>query len=99
MLTNFTPQPYGDYRIGLPYDCELTEILNSDGREFDGSDMYMNPFPIRAEETPHEGLPYSCLVAAPPLATVYFKVKKIGKRASARKSAAPAPGSADKREG
>ena len=90
-LTNFTPQPYGDYRIGLPYDCELTEILNSDAREFGGSDMYRNPLPIRAEKTPHESLPYSCLVAAPPLATVYFKVTRIGKRRAAARAAAEKP--------
>lgn len=77
-LTNFTPQPYGQYRIGLPYDCELTELLNSDREEFAGSNQY-NAAPIRAEKVPHEGLPYSCLVCAPPLATVYFKVKRIGK--------------------
>lgn len=76
VLTNFTPQPYGQYRIGLPYDCELTEIFNSDRAEFAGSNQY-NAFPIRAEKIPHENLPYSCLVCAPPLATVYFKVKKM----------------------
>ena len=78
-LTNFTPQPYGQYRIGLPYDCELTEIFNSDRAEFAGSNQY-NAFTVRAEKIPHEGLPYSCLVCAPPLATVYFKVKKWKKR-------------------
>ena len=77
-LTNFTPEPYGQYRIGLPYDCELTELINSDRAEFAGSNQY-NAFPIRAEDIPHENLPYSCLVCAPPLATVYFKVKKVRK--------------------
>ncbi len=77
-LTNFTSHPYGQYRIGLPYDCELTEIFNSDRAEFAGSNQY-NAFPIRAEKIPHENLPYSCLVCAPPLATVYFKVKKMKK--------------------
>ena len=83
-LTNFTPQPYGQYRIGLPYDCELTELLNSDREEFCGSNQF-NAAPIRAEAIPHENLPYSCLVCAPPLATVYFKVKKIAKTAKKAK--------------
>ena len=78
-LTNFTPQPYGQYRIGLPYDCELTELLNSDREEFSGSNQY-NASPVRAEEVSYENLPYSCLVCAPPLATVYFKVKRTAKK-------------------
>ena len=79
VLTNFTPQPYGQYRIGLPYDCELTEIFNTDQPEFCGSGQG-NPHPIRAEKVPHENLPYSCLVYAPPLATVYFKVNRAVKK-------------------
>ncbi|MBE5787896.1 MAG: hypothetical protein E7324_10240 [Clostridiales bacterium] len=75
-LTNFTPATYGQYRIGLPYKCELTEIFNSDREEFAGSNQY-NAFPIRAEKIPFEEHPYSCLVCVPPLATVYFKVKKM----------------------
>ena len=76
VLCNFTPVPYGEYRIALPFNCELTEILNSDRAEFAGSNQY-NAFPIRAEEQPQEGLPYSCVVCAPPLSTVYFQVKRV----------------------
>ena len=76
VLTNFTPEPYGQYRIALPFDCVLTEILNSDRAEFAGSNQY-NASPIRAEEKPQEGFPYSCQVCAPPLSTVYFQVKKL----------------------
>ena len=45
---NFTPQPYLNYRIGLPFDCELTEILNSDRAEYGGSNLY-NGTVLRAE--------------------------------------------------
>ena len=75
---NFTPQPYLDYRIGLPYDCELTEILNSDRSEFGGSNLY-NGTVRRAEEIPQEEHPYSCEIVLPPLAAVYFKARKIEK--------------------
>ena len=85
-LTNFTPQPYGQYRIALPFNCELTELLNSDRAEFAGSNQY-NAAPILAQDQPQEGLPYSCEVCAPPLATVYFKVRRIaGKPKTAQKS-------------
>lgn len=74
-VTNFTPETYGQYRIGLPYDCTLQELLNSDRAEYAGSDQY-NAWDIQAEEMPCEDHPYSCLVCVPPLSTVYFKVKK-----------------------
>ena len=70
---NFTPQPYLAYRIGLPFDCELTEILNSDRAEFGGSNLY-NGLPLRAEEVPQEEHPFSCEIVLPPLAAVFFRV-------------------------
>ena len=73
---NFTPVVYEDYRIGLPFNCELTELLSSDSAEFAGSGLY-NGAPIRAENTPCNDLPASCTVLLPPLACVYFKVKRL----------------------
>ena len=75
---NFTPQPYLNYRIGLPFDCELTEILNSDRAEFGGSNLY-NGTVLHAEEIPQEEHPFSCEIVLPPLAAVFFKVRKIEK--------------------
>ena len=72
---NFTPQPYLNYRIGLPFDCELTEILNSDKAEYGGSNLY-NGTVLHAEEIPQEEHPFSCEIVLPPLAAVFFKVKK-----------------------
>ena len=77
-VTNFTPAFYGQYRIGLPYDCVLIECLNSDRAEFAGSNQY-NAASLRAEKIPFEDQPYSCLICVPPLATVYFRVKRIKK--------------------
>ena len=72
---NFTPQPYLNYRIGLPFDCELTEILNSDRAEFGGSNLY-NGTVLRAEEIPQEEHPFSCEIVLPPLAAVFFRSRK-----------------------
>ena len=85
-LTNFTPQPYGEYRVALPFNCELTELLNSDREEFAGSNQY-NAAPILAEPVPQESLPYSCLVCVPPMATVYFKVKRLAEPKKTAKKA------------
>ena len=73
---NFTPQPYLDYRLGLPFDCELEEILNSDRAEFGGSNLY-NGLPLRAEAVPQEEHPFSCAIVLPPLAAVFFRVQEI----------------------
>ena len=72
---NFTPQPYLNYRVGLPFDCELTEILNSDRAEFGGSNLY-NGTVRKAEEIPQEEHPFSCEIVLPPLAAVFFKVSR-----------------------
>ena len=74
-VTNFTPQPYGQYRLGVPWDCTLTEALNSDRAEYAGSNQF-NPAPIRAEAVPQEEQPFSCMICVPPLATVYFRLDK-----------------------
>ena len=76
VVCNFTPVPYGEYRVAMPFDCELTELLNSDRAEFAGSNQY-NAAPIKAEAVPQEGLPYSCVLCVPPLSTVYFRVKRL----------------------
>ena len=75
-VTNFTPEPYGQYRVALPWPCELTEILNSDREEFAGSNQY-NADPVRSEEIPQNQLPCSAVVCVPPLATVYFRVSRL----------------------
>ena len=72
---NFTPQPYLNYRIGLPFDCELIEILNSDREEFGGSNLY-NGTTLHAEEIPQEEHSFSCEIVLPPLAAVFFRVQK-----------------------
>ena len=77
---NFTPQPYLNYRIGLPFDCELTEILNSDRAEFGGSNLY-NGTVLHAEEIPQEEHPFSCEIVLPPLAAVFFRCRKTGQDA------------------
>ena len=72
---NFTPVVYEKYRIGLPYACQLEEILCSDRTEYAGSGLY-NGLPIRSEETPCNDLPHSAEVLIPAFGCVYFRVRK-----------------------
>ena len=74
-VTNFTPEHHGQYRIGLPFQCTLIELLNSDRAEFAGSNQY-NAGPIAAQKVPLEEHPWSAEICLPPLATVYFLAKK-----------------------
>ena len=73
--TNFTPSFHGQYRIGLPYDGVITELLNSDLAEYGGSNQY-NAQPLRAQEQIHNDMPYSVDICLPPLATVLFRYQK-----------------------
>jgi len=71
-VCNFTPVVYEDYRIGVPYSCNYTEILNSDRQEFGGSDQ-KNTGILRAERQKWQNQEYSVEIMVPPLSAVYFK--------------------------
>lgn len=81
---NFTPVCYRNYRIGLPDDCELTEVLNSDWAEFAGSNQY-NGMPVHSQPIACNKLPHSAEIVLPPYGCVYFKVKKTPKKSSKKK--------------
>ena len=74
-VTNFTPVVYGQYRLALPCDCTLTEIFNTDRIQYAGSNQY-NASPVRAQAVPCAGRQWSCEICVPPLATVYFKLRR-----------------------
>ena len=40
VISNFTPSPRENYRVGFPFKGEWEEVLNSDKAEFGGSDLY-----------------------------------------------------------
>jgi len=69
---NFTPVPRFAYRVGVPEKGYYREILNSDSREYWGSNLG-NAGGVFAEETPWNGKPFSMNIILPPLAVLYFK--------------------------
>ena len=83
---NFTPVAYRDYPIGLPFPCEMTEVLNSDWESFAGSGQF-NGLPVKSRPEPACGLPHSAHIVLGPHACVFFKVKKTpsGRSRTARK--------------
>jgi 1,4-alpha-glucan branching enzyme len=72
VVCNFTPVPRFAYRVGVPERCYFREILNSDSRDYWGSNLG-NSGGVQGEDTPWHGKPCSINIIIPPLAIVYFK--------------------------
>jgi 1,4-alpha-glucan branching enzyme len=69
---NFTPVPRHQYLLGVPYDGNWSEILNTDACVYGGSGIG-NLGIKRAQRIESHGRPYALSITLPPLAAVYFK--------------------------
>ncbi|HXQ27387.1 MAG TPA: 1,4-alpha-glucan branching protein GlgB [Candidatus Acidoferrales bacterium] len=74
-VCNFTPVVRESYRVGVPRPGFYREILNTDSKYFDGSDIG-NAGGVRAEPIPWNDRPYSIKLRLPPLAALYFKPQR-----------------------
>ena len=72
VVSNFTPEPRRNYRIGLPHRGRWKEILNTDAPAYGGSGIG-NLGGVTAFSQPSHGFPASAEITVPPLATVYFE--------------------------
>ena len=72
VVSNFTPVPRDNYRIGLPLSGRWEEILNTDAGRYGGSNLG-NLGGVMAKAEPSHGLPASAEVVLPPLATVFLR--------------------------
>ncbi|MGD2182385.1 1,4-alpha-glucan branching enzyme [Lusitaniella coriacea] len=77
-VCNFTPQPHSHYRIGVPEAGFYTEIFNSDGRQYGGSNMG-NLGGKWTEEWSFHNQPHSLDLCLPPLGVLILKVDKTKK--------------------
>jgi 1,4-alpha-glucan branching enzyme len=71
-ICNFTPVLREEYRVGVPRPGYYREILNTDSRHYQGSDVG-NSGGVSAEPIPWNDRPYSIKLRLPPLAVMYFK--------------------------
>ncbi len=71
-VCNFTPVVRENYRVGVPRAGFYREILNSDSKYYEGSDVG-NSGGVQAEPVPWNDRPYSLKLRLPPLAAMYFK--------------------------
>ncbi len=70
---NFTPVVDYDFTIGIPFEGNLCELLNSDDMCFGGSGVKNLPeIPTLAES--FGGFAHSARITLPPLAAVYFEL-------------------------
>lgn len=69
-VSNFTPAFHPAYRLGLPAEGRVMELLNTDSNIYGGSDQRCG---VRSTEpSAWNGFPYSLEVTVPPLATVWY---------------------------
>jgi 1,4-alpha-glucan branching enzyme len=70
-LFNFSGNPVGPYRVGLPFAGRWTELINTDAVEFGGSGVG-NYGSVDATEEPFGGRPASVELTLPPLAGLWL---------------------------
>ncbi|HKS67389.1 MAG TPA: 1,4-alpha-glucan branching protein GlgB [Candidatus Acidoferrales bacterium] len=73
VVCNMTPVLRENYRVGVPRPGYYREILNSDSRHYEGSDVG-NSGGVNAEPIPWHDRPYSLKLRLPPLSAMYFKL-------------------------
>ena len=72
VVSNFTPVPRENHRLGVPRAGRWTELVNSDAHEFDGSG-WGNLGAVDTAPVPSHGRPQSLVLSLPPLSTLYLK--------------------------
>jgi 1,4-alpha-glucan branching enzyme len=75
VVSNMTPIPRMNYRIGIPERGDWREILNSDGDTYGGGNVG-NGGGIGVIDTPSHGKPHSIDLVLPPLGTIYLSWKR-----------------------
>jgi 1,4-alpha-glucan branching enzyme len=70
VISNMSPAPKDDYRIGLPQGGNWRIALNSDAAEYGGTGD--TPGPVDVQEDSMHGLPASATLRLPPLATLFL---------------------------
>jgi 1,4-alpha-glucan branching enzyme len=71
-VSNMTPVPRMNYRIGVPETGLWREVLNTDAALYGGGDIG-NGGGVQAEEIPSHGRPASLALVLPPLSTILLR--------------------------
>lgn len=72
IICNFTPVPRYNYRVGVSEDGVWRECLNSDSRNYAGSDQG-NLGNVESSPVPAHGRPFSLNLILPPLGIIFMR--------------------------
>ncbi len=74
VISNFTPVPRNDYRVGIPDGSPMAwhEVLNTDSRHYGGSDLGNGAEFLQVEDIPAHGHQRSIRLTLPPLSTLFL---------------------------
>jgi 1,4-alpha-glucan branching enzyme len=70
-VANFSGEPHGDYRLGLPFAGRWREVLNTDAADYGGSGVG-NLGGVEAVAEPWHGRPASATLTVPPLGVLWL---------------------------
>ena len=73
VVSNFTPVPRDNYRIGVEHAGHYQEIMNTDSYYYHGSN-FGNQGGVDSQSVGSHGCQYSIEIAVPPLATLYLQL-------------------------
>jgi 1,4-alpha-glucan branching enzyme len=73
-IVNFTPNTYEDFRVGVPFEGEYFEVLNSDAPKYGGSGV-TNEGVKRSDKIEYNGREDSIGLRLAPLSVTVFKAK------------------------
>ncbi|EGU53013.1 glycogen branching enzyme [Vibrio orientalis CIP 102891 = ATCC 33934] len=73
VVTNFTPVPHEEFRLGVPHKGTYQLLLNTDDTKYHGSDFDALDS-VMTEDVTSEGLEQSIQLRVPPLSTIFYKL-------------------------
>lgn len=76
VVTNMTPKPHDQYRIGVPSAGQYDVLLNTDSHFYGGSNFDVGSAFHSLNESIN-GLPFAIDIRIPPLATLFLKLKPV----------------------
>jgi 1,4-alpha-glucan branching enzyme len=71
VMSNMTPVPRNDYRVGVPVEGRWEVVLNTDAQTYGGANLGQTE--AWTENQPAHGKPHSVSLVLPPLATVFLR--------------------------
>lgn len=75
VITNFTPVPHEEFRLGVPNKGQYKLLINTDDKKYAGSGFKVTKT-LKTEDKVSEGLDQSLSLRLPPLATLFYKLVK-----------------------